>query len=100
MKKKQKEKKDKVKGGDAVKKVTVMDPPPEFIAERLVMFDRLKAERDAWLAAKTPEDITITLPDGKTVPGQSWRTTPYDVACGISKGLADSAVVAKVNGEM
>merc|ERR1712106_1172335 len=41
-----------------------------------------------------------TLPDGKTVPGQSWRTTPYDIAAGISKGLADSCVVAKVNGEV
>ena len=30
--------------------------------------------------------------------GQSWRTTPYEVAAGISKGLADNTVVAKVNG--
>ena len=51
-------------------------------------------------AAKVPVDITVTLPDGKTVPGQSWRTTPYDIASGISKGLADSCVVAKVNGEV
>lgn len=77
-----------------------MDPPPEFIAERLKMWDRLKAEREAWLAAQVPQDITITLPDGKQVAGQSWRTTPYDVACGISKGLADNSVVAKVNGEV
>jgi hypothetical protein len=25
------------------------------------------------------------LPDGKEVKGQSWRTTPYDIALGISK---------------
>jgi threonyl-tRNA synthetase len=82
------------------KKVCEMKPPPEFIASRLVMWDRLKAEQDAEMAAKVPVDITVTLPDGKTVPGQSWRTTPYDIASGISKGLADSCVVAKVNGEV
>ena len=41
--------------------------------------------------------ITVTLPDGKTVSGHSWKTTSYDVACGISKGLADNTVVAKVH---
>jgi threonyl-tRNA synthetase len=34
------------------------------------------------------------------VEGQSWRTTPYDVARGISQGLADNTVVAKVDGEV
>lgn len=98
--------------------------------------DKLKAEYDASVAAKTPEPIKITLPkpravavqptdkvdgeqaegnadqpkengvdgaaskleepQGKIVDGQSWRTTPYQVAQGISQGLADSAIVAKV----
>ena len=44
--------------------------------------------------------ITITLPDGNTVAGESWKTTPYDVASGISSGLANTTVVAKVNGEL
>merc|ERR1719402_1398904 len=77
-----------------------MNPPPSFLADRLAMWDRLKAERDEWLAQQVQEDITVTLPDGKTVEGQTWRTTPYDVAAGISKGLADNSVVAKVNGEV
>ena len=42
----------------------------------------------------------ITLPDGKEVPGESWTTTPYDVALTISKGLADNCVVARVDGEL
>lgn len=97
LKKKQaKAKKEKDGGGGP--KAKVLDPPPEFIAERLAMFDRLKAEQDAMIAAKESVDITVTLPDGKTVSGKSWRTTPYEVACGISKGLADNSVVAKVNG--
>ena len=65
-----------------------LSPPPEFLAERLTLWDRLKAEQDEALAKKVPEDIVVTLPDGKEVPGQSWRTTPYEVAKGISQGLA------------
>ena len=42
------------------------------------------------------QEITVTLPDGKTVGGASWKTTPYDVASQISKGLADNTVIAKV----
>ena len=44
--------------------------------------------------------FSVTLPDGKQVAGESWRTTPYDVALGISKGLADNTVVARVDGEL
>merc|ERR1712112_536884 len=95
---KKKQEKKKAEDGGGGKKVGELSPPPDFIAERLQMFDRLKAEQDALLEAKTPEDITITLPDGKQIAGKSWRTTPYEVACGISKGLADSCVMAKVNG--
>jgi len=99
LKKKIEKKKAAAEGGVVKgKKVCELKPPPDFIASRLELWDKLKAEADAELAAKIPEDITVTLPDGKTVPGQSWRTTPYDIAAGISKGLADSCVVAKVNG--
>merc|ERR1712038_735197 len=57
-------------------------------------------EQDAKIAAEVPKPITVTLPDGKTVAGETWRTTPYEIALGISKGLADNCVVAKVNGEL
>ena len=82
------------------KAVKVLDPAPDFIAERLALFDRIKAENAEILASKPSEEITITLPDGKEVPAQSWKTTPYEVAKGISQGLADNSVVAKVNGEL
>ena len=42
MKKKGKEKKEKDAGGS--KKVSELSPPPDFIAQRMEMFDRLKAE--------------------------------------------------------
>lgn len=49
---------------------------------------------------KTVTDIKVTLPDGKDVIAQSWRTTPYEIAKNISQGLADSTVIAKVNNEL
>lgn len=75
-----------------------LDPPPAYLAERITMFDRLKAQRDAELASKERSPIKITLRDGKVVDGKAWDTTPYQVAEQISKGLADNSVVAKVNG--
>ncbi|XP_065337591.1 threonine--tRNA ligase 1, cytoplasmic-like isoform X1 [Cloeon dipterum] len=71
---------------------------PTFINDRLVIWDTLKQSYLDDLAAKSPEKIEITLPDGKIVEAESWRTTPYDVAKGISQGLADNTVIAKVNG--
>jgi len=82
------------------KKVAVLNPPPEFIAEREALWAKLKVEQTAWLANQKRESIKVTLPDGKEVPGESWTTTPYDVALTISKGLADNCVVAKVDGEL
>ena len=32
--------------------------------------------------------------------GESWRTTPFAIAQGISQGLAENTVVAKVNGDV
>uniref|UniRef100_A0A8D0WKN1 threonine--tRNA ligase n=1 Tax=Sus scrofa TaxID=9823 RepID=A0A8D0WKN1_PIG len=64
------------------------------------MYNKLKAEHDSILAEKAEKDskpIKVTLPDGKQVDAESWKTTPYQIACGISQGLADNTVVAKVN---
>lgn len=47
-----------------------------------------------------PTPIKITLPDGKQFDAQAWRTKPIEIAEKISKGLADNAVIAKVNGEV
>lgn len=77
-----------------------LNPWPEYINTRLEMYNKLKAEHDALLAEKAEKDskpITVTLPDGKQVAAESWKTTPYQIACGISQGLADNTVVAKVN---
>ena len=45
---------------------------------------------------KPHTDITITLPDGTQKPGKAWETTPMNIAEGISKGLAQHVLVARV----
>lgn len=64
------------------------------------MWDKLKAEYDSAIAAKEPTPIQVTLPDGKIVEGQAWRTSPYQIASGISAGLADNSVISKVDGKL
>eukprot|EP00094_Tigriopus_californicus_P005723 TCALIF_05516-PA protein Name:"Similar to TARS Threonine--tRNA ligase, cytoplasmic (Bos taurus)" AED:0.24 eAED:0.24 QI:16/0.71/0.62/0.87/0.71/0.75/8/94/631 len=94
----QKKKKEKKAGTNS--NVGEMNPPPAFIAARLELWDKLKKERDEWLASQPNEPIKVTLPDGKVLEGLSWKSTPYDIAALISKGLADSSVISKVNGEL
>lgn len=80
--------------------VRELNPWPSYIEERIDLWDKCKARYLADIAEKPKNPINITLPDGKIVNGVSWETTPYEVAKGISQGLADNTVVAKVNGEV
>ncbi|NWR20042.1 SYTC2 ligase, partial [Emberiza fucata] len=76
---------------------------PSFIEDRLKLYEALKKEHDALLAyraANQSKPIKITLTDGETLEGESWKTTPYQLAVGISQVLASNAVIAKVNGEL
>lgn len=45
---------------------------------------------------KPHDEITITLPDGAVKTGKRWETTPMMIAEGISKGLAQKVVCARV----
>lgn len=59
---------------------------PSFIEDRLKLYEALKKEHDALLAyraANQSKSIKITLADGETVEGESWKTTPYQLAVGI-----------------
>lgn len=73
-----KTKKTKEHSGDGP--ITELNPWPEYIQERNVLWDKLKAAYDAEIAAKTPCPIDVTLPDGKIMSGESWRTSPYMIA--------------------
>ncbi|EGD77339.1 threonyl-tRNA synthetase isoform 2 [Salpingoeca rosetta] len=94
---KKKDKKDKKKKKQQAAEKHQEMPPPEYIPFREDIFDELYKQYRAEIESKESKPIKITLPDGKVVDGESWRTTPYDVAKSISEGMANSAVVAKVN---
>jgi threonyl-tRNA synthetase len=100
--KKEKQKKQENADGAAgdKKKVKELIPPPEYIQSRLKMWDVLKAEYLQELESKTKTPIKVTLPDGKEIEATAWQSTPYDVARGISQGLADNTVIAKINGSL
>ncbi|KAF3832312.1 hypothetical protein F7725_025977 [Dissostichus mawsoni] len=70
---------------------------PGFVAERLGLYEQLKRESDALLEerAKNSKPISVELPDGGKVeeePGSPPRTS--------WPGLADNAVISRVNGEL
>ncbi|ETE72689.1 putative threonyl-tRNA synthetase 2, cytoplasmic, partial [Ophiophagus hannah] len=78
-------------------------PDPTFIQSRLELYEELKKESDALLRTRASihsQTIQITLSDGKVTGGQAWKTTPYQVAVDLSRGVADSVVIARVNGEL
>lgn len=62
-----------------------LNPWPNYISERLELYERLKKESDANLAKQraNSKPISIQLPDGQKVEAQSWVTTPYQLACGV-----------------
>nr|XP_005560684.1 PREDICTED: probable threonine--tRNA ligase 2, cytoplasmic isoform X1 [Macaca fascicularis] len=78
---------------------------PIFIKERLKLFEILKKDHQLLLSiygkkGDTNNIITVRVTDGQTVQGEVWKTTPYQVAAEISQELAESTVIAKVNGEL
>ncbi|KAM4880389.1 threonine--tRNA ligase, mitochondrial isoform 2-T2 [Sylvia borin] len=85
----------------------VSGPDPE----RLRLFQRLRAaaaeqQRDGpgdgtgsgRLPPGTP--IRIALPGGRRLPGRALQTTPFQVATELGGGLAEAALVARVNGTL
>ena len=69
---------------------------PAYLAERVKLYESFAAKRAAELEGKPKTPLTVTLPDGSVKEGTAWVTTPYEIAAGISQGLADSAIVAKI----
>lgn len=69
---------------------------PEFHPHRNALFDELFTAQEAKYKQAEHPEITITLPDGKQIKGKAFETTPYEVALGISKGLAEAVVGAKI----
>jgi threonyl-tRNA synthetase len=96
----QKSKKDKRKGADQDGRSLELNPPPQYIEHRIKIFEKKKAEYDSWVSQQARENINITLDNGRIEVGQSWVTSPADVARSISKSLFERTVVARVDGEL
>jgi len=60
-----------------------LNPWPQYIHDRIALFDELHAAYKDKVASYSRSPIKVTLPDGKVVEGTSWETTPYEVARGI-----------------
>ena len=69
---------------------------PAWIKTRLGVLERIAARNAAEMATLDKPAITVTLPNGKTIDGTAWTTTPFEVAASISKGLANDVVIANV----
>ncbi|XP_017893242.1 threonine--tRNA ligase, cytoplasmic isoform X2 [Ceratina calcarata] len=95
---KMKKRKAAAAAGVEERSVSELNPWPSYIQDRISLWDKLKAEYDESLSSKPVQDVLVTLPDGKEIVAQAWRTSPYEIAKDISQGLADNTVIAKVNG--
>ena len=85
-----------VQGSERLGGEWAMEANPAWIAKRLERLDRIKAKNAAAMAALEKPAITVTLPDGKQMPGVAWETTPLDIAGALSKGLMQAVCVASV----
>ena len=57
---------------------------------------RMQLER----AKASPQPIKVVMPDGAEKEGVRGVTTPMDIIKGVSKSLANAALVAKVDGQV
>ncbi|ABN67299.2 threonyl-tRNA synthetase [Scheffersomyces stipitis CBS 6054] len=92
-----KPKKEK-KQATSSKNPLLLDPQPEFIEERIKLFDELKAKYDEEIKNKERKPIKITLKDGTVKEGVAYDTTPLDIATSIGKSFLERQVIAKING--
>ena len=68
-----------------------------MLKERLEKWERYSNRYRETLSTKSNDSIKVTLPDGKILDGLAWKTTPYEIAKGISNSLANRVLVAKLN---
>ena len=71
-------------------------PVPDYVQHRIKIWDEVKKMNEEERSKNKGKAIKIKLPDGRVVDGESFITTPLDVAKSISQGLANVVVVSKV----
>jgi threonyl-tRNA synthetase len=80
-----------------------LSPLPDFINQRIILWDKFKERYLNELSSKTNSTISVSAKDkngdNKVVEGLSWKTSPSDIAKQLGpKSWTDSLVIAKVNG--
>uniref|UniRef100_A0A0E0EK09 threonine--tRNA ligase n=1 Tax=Oryza meridionalis TaxID=40149 RepID=A0A0E0EK09_9ORYZ len=68
--------------------------------KRIRQFEEIQAKQALERLNIGGEPIRITLPDGAVKNGKKWISTPMDIAKEISSGLANSCLIAQVNGTL
>ena len=68
-----------------------------MLKERLEKWERYSNRFKDTMRDIKMDTIKIELPDGKVIDGMSWKTTPYEIAKGISNSLANRVLVAKLD---
>lgn len=76
------------------------EPEAAYIQERIELFDKLKLEYDEFVRNQPRNPIKVSLPDGNSVDGVAWETSPMEIAKNISKSLSEKIVSCKVDGEL
>ncbi|KAG4303987.1 hypothetical protein PORY_002640 [Pneumocystis oryctolagi] len=75
-----------------------IEKKPIFVDHQIFMFEKLYQEFKKEIQNKQRTEIKITLPDGTSLEGISWETTPLEISKRISKSLSERVVVAQVDG--
>ncbi|QLL32361.1 hypothetical protein HG536_0C05300 [Torulaspora globosa] len=77
-----------------------LDPLPEFVDERIELFEKLQKQYNEKVASMPRVPLKIVLKDGSVKEATAWETTPMDIARGIAKSLADRLCIAKVDNQL
>ena len=79
---------------------TTIDRKPDFIDERLKLWAEWKVEYEEFVKRQPKTEIAITLANGDSYSGTAWQTTPFSLMRAVNQAQADSAVIARVNGDL
>ena len=74
----------KVTGAERIGGAFTPEADPQWLQTRNAVLDKAVARTKAAMENLDKPPIVITLPDGKTVDGTAWVTSPLDVATSIS----------------
>lgn len=93
-------KKDKKDKKQNKKTSLYLDPEPEFIDERIQLFEKLQKEYNDKVASMPRVPLKVVLKDGAEKEATAWETTPMDIAKGIAKSFFEKQCISKVNGNL